>query len=213
MWSESCSFQRIVVSSARIMSHSHSSWSDLPPVPLPRRLSSLLPPSHSDEQPLDPRTAGRSGRLAMQSPLTRYVWMHRRPLLSTLLPPTFGTRSPRVFGWVGTIPYTPSFSTVQARSTWKVWEKPSHRWWPGQHLLPMKPTIRSVVAALSGARRPSLRSHTFGSVGSCAGQLECANDWFKTVTTLSMEGGSECMFFCVQTWSPMFWIVLVHLGR
>ena len=53
------------------MSHSHSSWSDLPPFTFPQRLSSLLLPSHSDEQSLDPR-AERSGRLATQTPLTNH---------------------------------------------------------------------------------------------------------------------------------------------
>ena len=52
------------------MSHLHSSWSDLPPFPLPRRLSSLLLPSRGLEHPPNPRTAGRFGRLAIQSPLT-----------------------------------------------------------------------------------------------------------------------------------------------
>ena len=56
---------------SRIMSHSHSSWSDLPPFLLPQHIPSL---SHSDEQPLDPRTAGRSGRLARKSPFTERRW-------------------------------------------------------------------------------------------------------------------------------------------
>ena len=34
---------------------------------------------------------------------------------------------------------------VQPRSTGKVCGK--SRWWPGQHVLPLKPTIRSVAAA------------------------------------------------------------------
>ena len=52
---------------SRIMSRSRSSWSDLPPFPvLPQRLSSLLHPSHGDEHPPDPRTAGRFGRLAIR---------------------------------------------------------------------------------------------------------------------------------------------------
>ena len=55
-----------------IMSHSHASWSDLPPFPHPERSPSVLLPFHSDEQPLDPRTAERSGRLAILSPLTGY---------------------------------------------------------------------------------------------------------------------------------------------
>ena len=54
------------------MSHSHASWSDLPPFPHPERSPSVLLPLHSDEQPLDPRTAERSGRLAILSPLTGY---------------------------------------------------------------------------------------------------------------------------------------------
>ena len=53
-----------------IMSRSHSLWSYFPPFPLSRHIPSLLHLSHSDEQPLDPRTQGRSGRLAIQSPLT-----------------------------------------------------------------------------------------------------------------------------------------------
>ena len=39
---------------------------------IPRHVPSLRYPSHSDEQPLDPRTAGRSGRLVIQSPRTGY---------------------------------------------------------------------------------------------------------------------------------------------
>ena len=38
------------------MSHSHSSWPDLPPVPLPQHNPSLHYFPHSDEQQLDPRT-------------------------------------------------------------------------------------------------------------------------------------------------------------
>ena len=57
---------------SRIMSHSHASWSDLPPFPHPERSPSVLLPLHSDEQPLDPRTAERSGRLAILSSLTGY---------------------------------------------------------------------------------------------------------------------------------------------
>ena len=53
------------------MSHSHSSWSDLPLFPvLPPRLPSLLCASHGGEHPPDPRRAGRFGRLPIQSPLT-----------------------------------------------------------------------------------------------------------------------------------------------
>ena len=55
---------------SRIVSHAHSLRSDLPPFPPPQHIPSLLYHSHSGEQPLDPRTAGRSGRLAIQSPLT-----------------------------------------------------------------------------------------------------------------------------------------------
>ena len=50
---------------SRIMSHSHSPWSAPPPFPLPQHIPSPHHPSRSDEQPLDPRTAGRSGRLAV----------------------------------------------------------------------------------------------------------------------------------------------------
>ena len=53
-----------------VMSHLQSLWSDLPPFRLPQHMSSLLYPSHSDEAPHDPRTEGRTGRLAVQSPLT-----------------------------------------------------------------------------------------------------------------------------------------------
>ena len=65
------------------MSHSHSSWFDLPPFPLPQHISSPLYPFRSDEQPLDPHTSERSGRLAVQSPLTSHVnveLMFSRPL-------------------------------------------------------------------------------------------------------------------------------------
>ena len=54
------------------MSQSQSFWCDFPPFPLPQHSPSLLYPSHSDEQPHDPRTEGRSGRLAVESPLTGY---------------------------------------------------------------------------------------------------------------------------------------------
>ena len=65
-------FENNCSSISHIMSHSHSLWSALPPFLLPQHTPSLLHPSHSDEQPLDPRTAGRSGRLAVQSPLSGY---------------------------------------------------------------------------------------------------------------------------------------------
>ena len=52
------------------MSHSHSSWSDLPPFLLLQRLSNVLLSSDSDEQLFDPRTAGRPGRLAIRCPVT-----------------------------------------------------------------------------------------------------------------------------------------------
>ena len=58
------------------MHHWHSSWSDLPPFPLPWYVPSPLYPSHIDEEPLDPRTAGQSGRLATQSPITVYGWVY-----------------------------------------------------------------------------------------------------------------------------------------
>ena len=48
------------------MSHPHSSWLDLPPF----HFSTPPSPSQSDEQPQDPRTPGRFGRLAFPSPLT-----------------------------------------------------------------------------------------------------------------------------------------------
>ena len=56
-------------------------------------------------------------------------------------------------------------------------EKPSQCWWPGQHVLPLRATIRSVAAAQDSfqrwwRRRLSTFAHTLGSVGSCAGQVE-----------------------------------------
>ena len=58
------------VSFKTFVRQSHSSWSDLQPCLLPQHIPSLLYPSHRDEQPLDPRTARRPGRFAIQSPLT-----------------------------------------------------------------------------------------------------------------------------------------------
>ena len=54
------------------MSHSHSLRSDFLPFQLPQHIPSLLSPSHSDEQPQDPRTAGRFGRLATHSLFTGF---------------------------------------------------------------------------------------------------------------------------------------------
>ena len=65
-----CALSNPCSSFSRIMPLSHLSWSDLPPFPVPQHILSALYPSHSDEQQLDPRT-GRSGRLAIQSSLTR----------------------------------------------------------------------------------------------------------------------------------------------
>ena len=65
-----CSFSTNFLLFSRTKSHSHSSWSDLPPFPLPQHTPSLHYPSRSDEQSLDPRTARRSGRSTIQSPLT-----------------------------------------------------------------------------------------------------------------------------------------------
>ena len=54
------------------MSHAQALWSDFPPFPLPQQVPSLQNPSHSVEHPCAPRTGGRSGRLAEQSPPTGY---------------------------------------------------------------------------------------------------------------------------------------------
>ena len=54
------------------MIDAQSLWSEFPPFPLPQHVPSLLYPSHSAEQPHDPRTEGQSSRLAVQSLLTGY---------------------------------------------------------------------------------------------------------------------------------------------
>ena len=55
-----------------VISHPKSLWSDVPYFPHPQHSPSVLFPSHSAEQPHDPRAEGQSGRLAEQSPLTGY---------------------------------------------------------------------------------------------------------------------------------------------
>ena len=65
--------------------------SRFPPIPLPQHIPCPLYPSHSAEQPHDPRTEGQSGRLTVQSPLTGCesnvtVEVSSAEVTSTLLP-------------------------------------------------------------------------------------------------------------------------------
>ena len=83
VWSEQYSLKiSKCLSFSRVMSHLHSSWSDLPPFPLPQRLSSLLPPFRGDEHPPGPRTAHKV-RSQVMSPTPSLRWAVQRLLLFT----------------------------------------------------------------------------------------------------------------------------------
>ena len=97
--------------------------------------------------------------------------------------------------------------------------KPSHRWWPGQHLLPLKPTIRSVAAAQERihqwcASSLSTPAHVWQCGKLCRTARACER-FFTTITSLNIQGGSECMvfFLCSNLGVQCFESFLVHFGK
>ena len=97
---------------------------------------------------------------------------------------------------LGTSP--PQLALVQARSTREGLgnslrnAEPSRRWSPGQHVLPLKPTIRRSVAAAQDSRQRWFS--TLAHVKKCEKlrrRARAYNGSLKTQTERSKHGGSE----------------------